>query len=136
MRKQAGTGNTLQYVLMAAFAVIRWGVMRLKEIKESWQSERKKPVEDRQKINRQKAVTSLLAIALAIGVVAYYVLKELSALFANAVGFIDRQTALYVGLAAVFIGLQVFRRMPKHRKLGLAISALGALLVAYGIGYI
>lgn len=135
-KKAGGTGNVLQYVIMAAFAVFRWGALRLKEIKDDWLSERKKPVKDRQKLDRRKAVTGLLAIALAIGIVAYYVLKELGAVFASAAGFIDRQTALYVGVAALFLGLQVFKRIPSRRKLGLAISALGAALVAYGLGYI
>jgi hypothetical protein len=136
MRKQEGSGNTFQYVLMAAFAIIRWGALRLRELKDAWLSERKKPAHDRQKIDRRKAVTSLLAIAIAVAAVAFYVLKGFIVAFANAAGVIDRQTALYIGVAALFLGLQVFKRLPKRRKLGLVISTLGALLVAYGFGYI
>lgn len=135
MPKKANA-SLFQYVLMAAVALFRWGAQRLLNILTFWRNERKKPVPDRQKIDRQKAFAGLCAIAIAVGGVAFFVWKGLIAAFSTSVAFLDRQTALYVGAALLILGLQVARLMPQRRKLGLLVAAVGALLVAYGLGYL
>ena len=135
MPKKANA-SLFQYVLMAAVALFRWGAQRLWNILTFWQNERKKPLPDRQKIDRQKAIAGLLAIAVAVGGVTFFVWKGLIAVFSMSVAFIDRQYALYIGAALLIVGLQMLRLMPQRKKLALALAALGALLCAYGLGYL
>lgn len=135
MRKQSNA-SLFQYVLMAAVALFRWGAQRLWNILTFWQNERKKPFPDRQKVDRQKAFAGLFAILLAVGGVAFFVWKGLIAVFSMSVAFIDRQLALYIGAALLILGLQLVRFSPQRRKIGLALAAVGALLVAYGLGYL
>lgn len=135
MPKKANA-SLFQYVLMAAVALFRWGAQRLWNILTFWQAERKKPLPDRQKIDRQKAIAGLLAIAVAVGGVTFFVWKGLIAVFSMSVAFLDRQMALYIGAALLILGLQMVRLMPQRRKIGLALAAVGALLVAYGLGYL
>ena len=135
MPKKANA-SLFSYVLTAAVALFRWGAARLWNILTFWQAERKKPLPDRQAIDRRKAFAGLLAIAVAVGGVAFFVWKGLVVLFSTSVAFVDRQTALYVGLALLIVGLNVARLMPQRRKLGLLLAAVGALLVAYGLGYL
>ncbi len=136
MPKTKSHANLFQYVLTAALMLFRWGAQRLWNIATFWSKERKKPLPDRQKIDRQKAVAGLLAIAIAIGGTALFIWKGLSAAFSMSAAFIDRQTALYVGAALLILGLQIVRLAPQRRKIGLVLAALGALLVAYGLGYL
>ena len=136
MPKKQSNANLFQYVLMAAVALFRWGAQRLWNILTFWQAERKKPLPDRQKVDRQKAVAGLLAIGIAVGGVAFFVWKGLIAVFSMSVAFIDRQYALYIGAALLIVGLQMLRLMPQRKKLALALAAIGALLVAYGLGYL
>lgn len=135
MPKKANA-SLFQYVLMAAVALFRWGAQRLWNILTFWQAERKKPLPDRQKIDRQKAIAGLLAIAVAVGGVTFFVWKGLIAVFSMSVAFLDRQMALYIGAALLILGLQMVRLMPQRRKIGLALAAVGVLLVAYGLGYL
>jgi len=123
----------VQYVFMLVIALIRWGAVRTWNILTFWRKERKKPRADRQKIDRMKAVAGLLAIAAGLGIGALLIFRTL---VMPALAFIDRQTALYVGLGLMLVGLNVARLMPQRRKLGLVMLALGALLVAYGLGYL
>ncbi|MEK7545901.1 MAG: hypothetical protein AAB554_02380 [Patescibacteria group bacterium] len=136
MPKKQSSGNLFQYVLMSAVALFRWGVKRLWNILTFWQAERKKPLADRQKVDRQKAVAGLLAVVIAVGGVAFFVWKGLIAVFSMSVAFLDRQMALYIGAALLIVGLNILRLMPQRKKIGLVLMALGALLVAYGLGYL
>lgn len=133
---KTSNASLFQYVLMAAVALFRWGAKRLWNILTFWSNERKKPYPDRQKIDRQKAVAGLLAIAVAVGGVTFFVWKGLVVLFSASIAFLDRQTALYVGAALLVLGLQMIRLMPQRRKIGIAIAIVGAALVAYGLGYL
>lgn len=141
MPKTRSNASLFQYVLMAAVALFRWGAQRLWSLLTFWKEERKKPVPDRQKIDRQKAFAGLLAIALAVGGVAFFVWKGLIAVFSMGAAFIDRQYVLYIGLGLLFVGTTLLRmqsRLPPEKrrvKLALALSALGALCIAYGMGY-
>ena len=51
-----------------------------------------------------------------------------------------RKTLIFLvsllGAALLIVGLQMVRLMPQRKKLGLALAAVGALLVAYGLGYL
>lgn len=136
MPKTKSNANLFQYVLMAAVALFRWGAQRLWNILTFWQNERKKPLPDRQKVDRQKALAGLLAIAIAVGGVTFFVWKGLIAVFSMSVAFLDRQMALYIGAALMLVGLQIVRFSPQRRKIGLLVVAVGALLVAYGLGYL
>lgn len=136
MPKKQSNGSLFQYVLMAAVALFRWGAQRVWNVLTCWQNERKKPVQERQKIDRQKAIAGLLAIAVAVGGVAFFVWKGMIAVFSMSIAFLDRQYALYIGAALLIVGLQMVRLMPTRRKLGLALAAVGALLCAYGLGYL
>jgi hypothetical protein len=133
---KTASASLFQYVLMTAVALFRWGAMRLWNILTFWREERKKPFPDRQKIDRQKAFAGLAAVLIAVGGVAFFVWKGLIAVFSASAAFLDRQTALYAGALLLVIGLQVARLMPQRRKIGLALAAVGALLVAYGLGYL
>ena len=133
MPKIRSNANLFQYVFMAAFALFRWGAQRLWNMLTFWQNERKKPLPDRQKVDRAKAVAGLLAILAAVGFVAWFFLK---AAVLPAIAFLDRQMALYIGAALLIVGLQMLRLMPQRKKIGLALAALGALLMAYGLGYL
>lgn len=132
MPKKA-SANLFQYVFMAAFALFRWGAQRLWNILTFWKNERKKPLPDRQKIDRAKAFAGLLAILAAVGFVAWFFLQ---AMVVPTIAFLDRQTALYIGAALLIVGLQMIRLMPQRKKIGLALAAAGALLMAYGLGYL
>jgi len=123
----------VQYIFMLTVALVRWGAVRTWNVLTFWSKERKKPLPDRQKVDRMKAVAGLLAIAAGLGIAAYFVLQTL---VAPAIAFIDRQMALYIGLGLMLLGLNVARLMPKRRKIGLVLLALGAVLVAYGLGYL
>jgi len=121
------------YVLTIVLALVRWGAVRTWNLLTFWRKERKKPLPDRQKIDRVKAVTGLLAIAAGVGIAAWFVLGALGSF---AAAFVSRQTVLYVGMALMIVGLNVARLMPRRRKLGLLLAAVGALLCAYGLGYL
>lgn len=88
---------------------------------------------DQQKLVRARAWTMLAALAGAGLILVWFMVNGLLSLTA---AFLDRQMALYIGLALLIVGLQVARMMPQRRKLGLALAAVGALLVAYGLGYL
>ena len=88
---------------------------------------------DQQKLVRARAWTMLAALAGAGLILVWFMVNGLLSLTA---AFLDRQMALYIGLALLVVGLQVARMMPQRRKLGLALAAVGALLVAYGLGYL
>lgn len=133
---KSASASLFQYVLMAAVALFRWGAKRLWNILTFWRDERKKPFPDRQKIDRQKAFAGLAAILIAVGGVALFLWKALAFAVSAGAAFLDRQTALYAGALLLVIGLQVARLMPKRRKIGLALAAIGGLLVAYGLGYL
>lgn|GEM_PF-2253677 len=133
---KTANASLFQYVLTAALMLFRWGAQRLWNILNFWRSERQKPFPDRQKVDRQKALAGLAAILLAVGAVAFFVWKGLGLAFSASAAFIDRQTALYVGLALLLIGLNIARLMPQRRKIGLVLAALGGLLIAYGLGYL
>ncbi len=66
----------------------------------------------------------------------YVLALVLGFLIHASLGFIDKQTALYVGAFLFVVGLQIVRRVPKHRKIGLVLMAIGGLLAAYGAGYL
>ena len=123
----------MQYVFMLVVALVRWGAIRTWNILTFWSAERKKPLPDRQKVDRMKALAGLLAIALGVAIGAWLVLRTL---VMPAIAFLDRQTALYIGLCLLVVGLQLVRLMPQRRKIGLLMIALGALLCAYGLGYL
>jgi hypothetical protein len=113
-------------------ALLRWGLTRTWYILTFWRSERKKPMADRQSIDRMKALAGLVAIAAALGIAAWFVLGMTMSV---ASFFLSRQVALYIGAALVIVGLQVARMMPRRRVLGLVLAGLGAILCAYGLGY-
>lgn len=136
MPKTQSNANLFQYVLTAALMLFRWGAQRLLNVVRFWKTERTKPLPDRQKIDRQKAFAGLLAILIAVAGVAYFVWRGLNAAFSMSAAFLDRQTALYVGAALLILGLQIVRLAPQRRKIGLVLAALGALLLAYGLGYL
>ncbi|HTK60114.1 MAG TPA: hypothetical protein VL283_02815 [Candidatus Baltobacteraceae bacterium] len=123
----------MQYIFMLIVALVRWGAVRTWNVLTFWRNERKKPLPDRQKVDRTKAVAGLLAIAAGLAAAAWLVFRTL---VMPAIAFIDRQYALYIGAALLILGLQIVRFSPQRRKLGLALAALGALLVAYGLGYL
>ncbi|MFA5853996.1 MAG: hypothetical protein WC866_02815 [Patescibacteria group bacterium] len=66
----------------------------------------------------------------------YIVAAVLGLFVSGLLAFIDPQIALYVGCFLLVVGLQIVRRAPKHRKIGLLIMAIGAILVAYGYGFL
>lgn len=121
------------YVLTIVLALLRWGAIRTWNLLTFWRKERKKPLPDRQKVDRIKAVTGLLAIAAGLGIAAWFVLGALGSF---AAAFVNRQIVLYVGMGLMILGLNIARLMPARRKLGLLLAAIGALLCAYGLGYL
>jgi hypothetical protein len=123
----------VQYIFMLIVGLVRWGAVRTWNILTFWRAERKKPRPDRQKVDRAKAFAGLLAIAAGLGAGAWLIMRTL---VMPTIAFIDRQYALYAGMLLLVIGLQVARRLPQRRKLGLVLAGLGALLTAYGLGYI
>ena len=88
---------------------------------------------DQQKLVRARAWTALAALGGAALILVWFLMNGLLSLTA---AFLDRQMALYIGALMLVIGLQVARLMPQRRKIGLALAAVGALLVAYGLGYL
>ncbi len=66
----------------------------------------------------------------------YILLLVLGFLARSAMAMTTRQIALYAGAALLVVGFQIVRRSPERRKLGLLLMALGALGVAYGLGYL
>jgi len=118
---------------MFVLSLVRWGAVRTWNILTFWRKERKKPLPERQKVDRAKAFAGLLAIAVGVSAAAWFVLRTF---VAPAIAFLDRQYALYIGAALLIVGMQIAMRMPERRKVGLALAALGALLVAYGLGYL
>lgn len=120
------------YVLTIVLALVRWGAVRTWNVLTFWRTERKKPLPDRQKVDRAKAFAGLLAIAAGLGIAAWFVLGALGSF---AVAFVSRQTILYIGMALLIAGLNIARLMPQRRKLGLLLAAVGALLCAFGLGY-
>ena len=123
----------MQYIFMLVVSLVRWGAIRTWNVLTFWSAERKKPLPDRQKVDRMKAIAGLLAIAAGLAIGAWFVLQTL---VAPAIAFLDRQMALYIGLGLMLVGLNVARLMPKRRKIGLVLLVLGALLLAYGLGYL
>lgn len=133
MPQKKDRSHLFTYVLTIVLALVRWGAVRIWNLVTFWRNERKKPRPDRQKIDRAKAIAGLLAIAAGVGIAAWFVLGALGTLVVAAV---SRQTALYVGMALVILGLNIARLMPQRRKLGLLLAAVGALLCAFGLGYL
>jgi len=93
---------------------------------------------DQQKLVRARAWTALAALGGAALILVWFLVNGLLSLTA---AFIDRQYALYIGLALLFVGTTILRmsaRLPPQKrrtKLALALVALGGLLAAYGMGY-
>lgn len=133
MPQKRDRSHLFTYVLTIVLALVRWGAVRTWNLLTFWRKERKKPTADRQKVDRLKAVTGLLAIAAGLGIAAWFVLGALGTF---AAAFVSRQAALYVGMALVILGLNIARLMPQRRKLGLLLAAVGALLCAFGLGYL
>ncbi len=123
----------MHHVFMFVLSLVRWGAIRTWNILTFWRKERKKPLPERQKVDRAKAVAGLLAIAAGLGIATWLVLRTF---VMPAIAFIDRQYALYIGAILVVVGLQIVRFNPQRRKIGLALAVVGALLVAYGLGYL
>lgn len=133
MPQKKDRSHLFTYVLTIVLALVRWGAVRTWNLLTFWRKERRKPLPDRQKVDRVKAVTGLLAIAAGLGIAAWFVLGALGTF---AAAFVSRQTALYVGMALLILGLNIARLMPQRRKLGLLLAAVGALLCAFGLGYL
>lgn len=125
------------YLFSIVLALLKWGYTRTRNIAAFWREQRKKPPADRQKVDRYKAAAGLLAIALGLGLAAWFAIGFLAAGFAAcAAAFFTRQHALYVGAALLLIGLGIARLLPKRRKLGLLLAVVGALFAAFGLGYL
>lgn len=124
-------------IFSIVLALLKWGVTRTWNIATFWSKERKKPLPDRQKIDRMKAFAGLAAIGLAVGIAAWFAVGLMASATATvAAAFLSRQHALYIGLGLLIVGLNVARLMPNRRKIGLLLMAAGALLCAYGLGYL
>lgn len=134
MPRKNDRSHFFSYVLTIVLALVRWGVVRTWNVLTFWKKERKKPLPERQKVDRAKAFAGLLAIAAGLGIAAWFVLKIM---FIPAIAEIaPRQAALYIGAVLITIGLQIARRSAKRRKLGLLFVALGVLLCAFGLGHL
>ncbi len=83
-----------------------------------------------------KALAGLVAIALGLGIAAWFVLGAMVNLAATAAGLLPRQYALYIGVALLILGLSIACLSSKRRKLGFLSFAAGALLCAYGSGHL
>lgn len=133
MPKTNSRTHLFSYILTVVLALLRWGLTRTWNIVTFWKLERKKPLPDRQKIDRLKALAGLVAIAAGVGIAAWFVLGATMSVMAF---FLSRQVALYLGAALLILGLQLARLVPRRRVLGLILAALGAALCAYGLGYL
>lgn len=121
----------MSILMMAAFSLLGVAVKNLWTLLVNRMTGNKDP--DQQKLVRVRAWTALAAIGGASLILVWFLMNGLLA-FATA--YLDRQIALYAGALLLVIGLQVARLSPQRRKIGLALAAVGALLLAYGLGYL
>ena len=121
----------MSILMMAAFSLLGVAVKNLWTLLVNRMTGNKDP--DQQKLVRVRAWTALAAIGGAGLILVWFLMNGLLTL---AAAYLDRQIALYVGAALLILGLQVIRLAPGRRKIGLALAVVGALLVAYGLGYL
>lgn len=120
----------MSILVMAAFALISVAAKNGWTLLMDRLSGQKDP--DRQKLVRAKAWTALSALGGAVLILGWLFWKGML----MTADLLPREYALYIGLGLLIVGLQMAAKMPKRRKFGLALMAIGALLVAYGLGYL